>query len=414
MTRVLIIAGDVLPLPGYPTTGAGLRAWGLGQGLISQGFEVLYSMPEYYVRADSHGPERELCWHPADREKPIRLTKPDVIVACHWPAMPTRRQNVPIVLDLHGPHLMERYFWDRQQARSGVMEKISAFRNADFFICAGERQRYYFFNWLLLAGFPLESRLIRVVPVSLSPELPVRVNDNNAKQDTTFVYGGMFLPWQDPVRPLLTLTRTMTDLDRGSLLLFGGPHPIVKDSSGTFERLMQELDRHDRVRIMPSVPHDELIKRYMQAQVAFDVMEPNPERELAYTTRTVEYLWCGLPVIYTAYGELAGLIGSYDAGWLCAAHETERLRDIIKTVLTDPQACRDKSNNARKLVRECLTWDKTITPLADFCRKPSRSYPFEQVFPVPSSLSETEAVQRRPPWWQRLIKYWSHPTSSCV
>jgi hypothetical protein len=33
------------PFPGLPTTGAGLRAWGLGKGLESRGFKVSYLMP---------------------------------------------------------------------------------------------------------------------------------------------------------------------------------------------------------------------------------------------------------------------------------------------------------------------------------------------------------------------------------
>jgi len=37
MARILVISGDILPYPGFPTTGAGLRAWGLAKGLESRG-----------------------------------------------------------------------------------------------------------------------------------------------------------------------------------------------------------------------------------------------------------------------------------------------------------------------------------------------------------------------------------------
>ena len=43
--RVLVISSDILPYPGMPTVGSGLRAWGVGQGLKSRGHEVLFSMP---------------------------------------------------------------------------------------------------------------------------------------------------------------------------------------------------------------------------------------------------------------------------------------------------------------------------------------------------------------------------------
>jgi len=396
MTRILIVAGDVLPLPGYPTTGAGLRAWSIGQGLASQGFEVLYSMPEFHVRHNSHSDERDLAWHPNDREKPLRLTRPDVLVVCHWPAMPSRRLDIPVVLDLHGPHLMERCFWDRQEAKRGIMEKIRAFGNADFFVCAGQRQRYYFFNWLMLAGFELESALICVVPVSLSPHMPERVREQDPKHDLTMVYGGMFLPWQDPVQPLLALVKAMEETRRGKLLLFGGPHPIVQDKTGKFDRLLEQLGQHERVTIMPPVAHDLLLEHYSRAHIAFDLMGPNFERELAYTTRTIEYLWCGLPVIYNDYSELSPLIKKYDAGWLLPTSDDDRTMASLRDILAAPEPSLEKSSRARQLVRECLTWDKAIKPLADYCRAPFRTLPSSPLLPeqTPARIDKSSFVTR--------------------
>ena len=45
-TRIQVISGQPLPLPGCPTTGAGLRTWSLGEGLKQHGFEVVYSLPK--------------------------------------------------------------------------------------------------------------------------------------------------------------------------------------------------------------------------------------------------------------------------------------------------------------------------------------------------------------------------------
>jgi len=55
------------------------------------------------------------------------------------------------------------------------------------------------------------------------------------------------------------------------------------------------------VRFYPPTPRDKLINEYTGASVAWDVMARNPERELAFTSRTVEYL--GLPVVYNNYAE---------------------------------------------------------------------------------------------------------------
>lgn len=374
MKKILILAGDVLPFPGYPTTGAGLRAWSIGQGLSNAGFKVYYSIPEIYVKGNATA-ERELSWHPDDREKPIRLVKPDLIVVCHWPAMPDRKLDIPTILDLHGPHLMERRFWQPKQVTEGIIQKIKAFQKADFFTCAGERQRYYFMNWLLLAGFELTSSLIAVIPVSLSADIPNREFILSADNSPIIVYGGMFLPWQDPVMPIKTLLSAMNKTKKGKLHVFGGPHPLVKDSSGRFKNLMSLLKQHQRVSIMTSTPHEELISFYLKANIAFDLMLPNLERELAFTTRTIEYLWCGLPVIYNDSGELSNRIENANAGWIIPPDNPKNIEEKLCEILVKHDEINQRGINAQNLIRSELSWNKTMQPLIDFCNNPILNAP---------------------------------------
>ncbi|KPL09822.1 hypothetical protein AMJ85_05965, partial [candidate division BRC1 bacterium SM23_51] len=117
-------------------------------------------------------------------------------------------------------------------------------------------------------------------------------------------------------------------------------------------------------------PFDALVADYCRAAVALDLMERNAERELAFPTRTVIYLWCGLPVIHSNYTDLAPWIERYDAGWVVDPDDTGRLQQIVEAVLREPQVAREKGRNARRLVAERFTWDKTIAPLASWCREP--------------------------------------------
>ena len=45
--KVLLFCNDLMPFPGLPTSGGGLRCWQLYNGLKSQGFEVIASMPAF-------------------------------------------------------------------------------------------------------------------------------------------------------------------------------------------------------------------------------------------------------------------------------------------------------------------------------------------------------------------------------
>lgn len=372
--RVLVVSSDILPYPGMPTVGSGLRAWGIGQGLMSRGHEVLFSMPRAALtgREVIAPPEVvELAWEHHTLAAIVRAAEPDVVVVCNWPIMdllPTELVGVPVVLDQHGPHYLEREYQRFGDSDDNARRKINALRKADFFTCAGEKQLAYFQSWLERAGWTEKERREQAaaIPVSLSPELP----EHHPGDKVTFVYGGVFLPWQDPATGLSTLVAELDRRDKGKLYFFGGKHPVYPVDSGIFDALLAQLRKSPHVVASGMVSHDELIAKYARAHVAMDLMKRNPERELAFTTRTVEYLWCGLPVIYNDYAELGDYIREYDAGWIVNSEDREAIVAVLDEIFEHPARVVERSHNAQRLVRERLTWDKTITPLDAFVRHP--------------------------------------------
>jgi glycosyltransferase involved in cell wall biosynthesis len=392
MARVLVISGDILPYPGFPTTGAGLRAWGLAKGLESKGHDVLLAMPRSSVANMPRVPKKAEHLLYANEELPIFILahKPDVIVLQHWMLTTFLPESleIPLVIDLHGPLLIEIQFQENPILEHLKREKIQALQKADFFTCAGAKQKYYFLPWLMLAGFDLRQPIIDVIPVSLDPQLPQHVSQG----ETTFVYGGVFLPWQDPVLGLTTLAECLDRQNQGILKFFGGKHPVVVLPTVRFDQLITRLQHSPRVQIQQTIPRDQLIEAYCHAHVAIDLMQRNVERELAFTTRTVEYLWCGLPVIYNHYAELAGYIQAYEAGWTLDPMNPEALRAVITQILDSPELAAERGRNAQRLIQECLTWDKTIDPLDTFCRAPVKR---QKEKPLLSSASQSMGTQLR-------------------
>ncbi len=374
--RILLISSDVLPYPGMPTVGSGLRAWGLGHGLKSCGHEVLFSIPRAALSkwADIAPPELiDLAWEHHTLTSIIQRVAPDIVVVCNWPVMnavQVDQLTMPVVLDQHGPHYLERQHQGFGDPKGNRQKKIEALKKADFFSCAGQKQWAYFQTWLEEAGWSEEDRREKTgfIPVSLSPDLPPRQPD----EALTFVYGGVFLPWQDPTAGLFSLVEAMNEYQRGTLYFFGGKHPVYSVNSGIFEELLEQLERHPQVIAPGMVSHDDLMERYSKAHVAIDVMKRNQERELAFTTRTVEYLWCGLPVLYQDYAELSDYIKEYEAGWVVNPENPPEIKAALKEIFEQPELVAERSQNAQKLVRERLTWDKTISPLENFIRQPSR------------------------------------------
>jgi len=366
MNRVLVLTTEPLPLQGHVTTGAGLRAWGLAEGLRSRGLQVHIA-----TTAPGHSTAHVLSVKRNNLQQFIEAVKPDVIVMQHWGlvyALPPI--EIPMAIDLAGPHLLEREFWGTADPEKDKIEKITALSRADFIICGGERQRKYFSYYLAKAGFKESVDQIPVIPFSVPPE--EIEGEPKPESEMTFIYGGAFLAWQNPEKPILWLLDELEQAGKGRLLFYGGIHPTLDASSGRFSALYETLASHPRVTMKGWKPFDELVKAYAQeGHVALDLMERNAERELAYTTRTMIYLYCGLPVIYNNYSELSHLIESNCCGWCLDPEDEKGFRNLVRSLINDRAAALDLRSSARNAAK-AQTWDKTIGPLADFCQAPSR------------------------------------------
>jgi len=322
-------------------------------------------IPDKYGRiAHSGTPESQL--------EIVNKVNPEVVVYTHWPTV-LAELSVPSVLDLHGPHLLERHYQKYGTLARSIDSKLTAIARSDFYTCAGEFQKWYFIPWLEMAGvFDVASeKLIRSIPISVSPILPSPPDYQSLKQ-IKFIYAGIFLPWQDPFQSFAILRAAMKKRNRGVLAIYGGPHPIHPIPVTSFDELRRDVSGDGRVELRGLVPHDTLLKEYRNAHVALDLMKWNLERELAFTTRTVEYLSYGLPVIYNNYAELSGYIEKYKAGWCVDPEDPVAIREVVEQILDNPQELKEYSINAQTLVKENFTWDKTINPLVEFCKNPKK------------------------------------------
>ncbi|MBI3736085.1 hypothetical protein HY256_06195, partial [Candidatus Sumerlaeota bacterium] len=340
MSRVSIITTEPLPLEGWPTTGAGLRAWGLAQGLRSRGHEVRLFMPEDAAAgfAPPEGskpptkdfPEWVATISRAKLSEDSRVQDCDVLVLQHWGiARELGEVHVPLAVDLAGPHLLERKLWGSPDFEKDLLEKLSALREADFATASGEDQRLYFLPFLAMAGWEISAEdPLPVIPFSLEADpapAPPRAD--------RFIYGGFFLPWQDPSAALETALEEMDAAGKGELIFIGGAHPRMDVSRGKFDTLAAKLHANPRVRSFGPMAYEAYLALLREGGIALDLMKRNAERELAFTTRTVQYMACGLPVIHNNYSELAGWIQESGAGWTLDPNHGDSLRRLLRGLL---------------------------------------------------------------------------------
>lgn len=397
-TKILLLTTEPLPLPGLPTTGAGLRAWGLGFGLKSAGLtNVTMAFAADAVRGrevDTSAIPFVKVFERSRLREFIDAEAPDAVVLQHWGlANSLPPLKCPLAIDLAGPHLLERRLWGSKDPDGDLREKLAALARADYVVCSGEFQRHYFLPFLFQAGFDPLPNLCPVIPFSVSPDIP---SPSPSRDTSRFLFSGFFLPWQDPKATIEWTLEALTAREKGKLVVVGGPHPSGDVSGGGHDALAKLVDAHPRVERHGIMPFERLLGLMLGCGAAIDLMPRNPERELAFPTRTVVFLWAGLPVIHNDYDELAEPIARAKAGWTLDPADKAGFQRLIERLAGHGEDVIKRGEKAQELVRANYTWDRTIEPLAAWCARPAlRSGKRAPV--VPSASIERPAPAERAP-----------------
>lgn len=392
--KFLVFSTDLPPIPGFPTSGTALRTWNLAEGLIDNGHEVVYSCPRDAVNAfldkntqtgfQPHIRERinglkALSFDASNQSVLIDTHAPDAIICGHWPAWTLGRKPAqPLIIDLAGPHLLERHYQGEKDAEGGVIAKLSAISCADYFIVSGQKQKLYFLSFMLRAKIPQPEQRIAVIPMPLPEntfleENTAHFNPNFDCKNPSFIFGGVFLPWQDPSWGLSQLVESLERKKSGSLTMIGGPHPHYPIDSELYANLFKSLKENPYTKIFPLMPYDEFQEHMLSCDIALDLMGWNLERELAITIRSCTYLWSGIPVIYNDYSDLSTLIREYDAGWCVAPGDAESFQKIIDEIYSDNSVCLRKREGAIRLSKEQFNRAALTKKIVDLLKHPQVS-----------------------------------------
>ncbi|MCB0358077.1 MAG: hypothetical protein KDD44_00520 [Bdellovibrionales bacterium] len=399
--KILVFTTDMPPLPGLPTSGTALRTWGLAQGLAAHGHSVELSPPKSAHEGLVRNCDRESlsprlraeidelgsrAFDAGNQADIIASVRPDIILCGHWPALSLRtKPKQPVVVDLAGPHLLERHYQRMENQQGAIIAKLGVVATADYYIVSGPSQRLYFLSFLMRAGIRDAASRIAQITMPLDPRLPTP--HPVPEEFPRFVFGGVFLPWQDPSAALRHLSEDLSKRDRGSLTLIGGKHPNYAIDEGPYAALFSELAKNPRVSVNPMQPYEQFVQMLTSSDVALDLMAWNLERELALTIRSTTYLWSGVPVIYNDYADLGRLITHYDAGWTVSPSDKNALSMVLDEIFSSPEVVRRKSAHAQQLARDIFAWDRAVQPLLELLNSPvaPRSHESDIIVDCPES-----------------------------
>lgn len=372
--RILIVTCQALPDDVRPTTGGSLRAHNLGLALAECGHQVVFAVPKdsLYDNPQSTLPVLErIPYEINDLDSVIDQVGPELLLFANWGlAINSPRKDIPTITDMNGSLVLENYYRGRKDIFFDSIAKLRAFGCTDLVLAGSEAQKVYLTTWALAAGIPPGDLRIEVVPFSLAPEIPVK----RPQEGLQVVMAGYDWPWLQGVNSVKAVADELGQKENCYLQLFTARpdyNDVLEneDSSGDVSGQLHAM-RHERVVHHDAVCFDLLVETLAQSSLALDVWQKNPERELAFSSRTVAYLWAGLPVITGNYGELSQLIDEYQAGWLVNPENPAEIKAIIGSLMEHPATILEYQKNARRLFAERFSREKTIKPVDAFCRAP--------------------------------------------
>ena len=208
-------------------------------------------------------------------------------------------------------------------------------------IINGAKKRDYVVSWLDLAGCRDTPTAVVNMPVASQQATSRRVGG-----PLHAVISGYVQPWSHPGE---WSEAVVPFIDDGSLVL----HLLVGNRWGrrsarrALPPTFQLLASMPGVRSHGVMEYGDFRRFLSRCHLSIDLFSRNPERELAFVTRTSVSLACGLPAIHVPFTEVSELIRRFEAGWLVESTDLDGLTAALTEATHDPAVLAAKARRSQ-------------------------------------------------------------------
>jgi glycosyltransferase involved in cell wall biosynthesis len=419
--RTLVIASDTIAAS---MAGSGIRYWNLARVIGQQQPVTLATRspvdldPPAGVTIIPYGDDQ-----PDEHARNQRLARliesHDIVIAQHIPYYETDSDVLDtryLVIDLYAPWMLEKLEYARLDPEQGEPNRADdvAILNrllslGDFFICASERQRDFWFGALASAGRlelahaqrdPELRGLLDIVPFGLPDDPPVRTGPGPRRtipgigpEDTVILWNGGMWNWLDPLTAIRAVALLVDDMPRLRLVFMGVRSPVARvapmgivDEARSLANDLGLLDRH--VFLNDWVPYHERQNWLLDADLALSLHLANLESRFAYRTRMLDLLWCGVPAVATTGDVLAEIVESEQIGKTAPPADPESVAAAMREALDPESQAAMRGRLARLAARH--TWEQVAAPLLAYCAAPRRGGSARGTSPVDQYIHRLE------------------------
>jgi glycosyltransferase involved in cell wall biosynthesis len=388
MKKVLALSTSPFPYRNNITDGPGYRAWNLLQEVSKKHEVVILSLYESFhlklhnefevlednisVKCIGHNPGRIA--------RQIEDERPDLLYL-PWSSTPflsRLNRKIPTIIDYVGAGLLEDYVTKGYISTALMKMKLNSFWQGDFFITAGQRERYYLLG-LMVASKKLcyrvynqKNPLINVIPMTPPQKTPILKEQVIEKKsgEIVFLVAGAFLPWYDYHTFFEALKILIIEgMKNFKVIIMGGN---IRDPKfeASVRRIGDVEGLRDKLIFTGIVPFKARENYYLSADAAVNIPSVNIEDELSVRTRIVDYIWSNLPIISPANDEYSSLVIHKDAGFKYTAGDSQSLSATFSQVMNQPSKLEQAKSRMPSLLENEFNIGKYFTLLESFIDNP--------------------------------------------
>jgi hypothetical protein len=304
----------------------------------------------------------------------------------------TQRDDLPLVVDLYDPFLIENLNYHRELGFAPFTTDHETWRlqmgRGDLFLCSSEEQRLYYLGWLSALGRvnplaveddPQLQRLIVELPFgtpeTTAPTPPPRSEVlPGVDDDAPVLYFGGIYDWYEPATVLDAMPVLLEHNPNTVLVFVEHPHPELTPlgEAGRVRALAEGRGwLGSTVRFEPWRPYDRRFEIAQVADIAVVTHRPGLETDLSLRTRLVDLMWLGLPVVVTEGGTMARVVTEAGAGLVVPSGDGGAVAAAVTKLLGDEKR-RGRAAAAGRRWAADRRWSVVAAPLLEFAAKPWR------------------------------------------
>ncbi|MFA5400918.1 MAG: glycosyltransferase family 4 protein [Dehalococcoidia bacterium] len=125
---------------------------------------------------------------------------------------------------------------------------------------------------------------------------------------------------------------------------------------------MKELVAAGTLKILERVPHNEVFKYIRLSSIGW---RPGPPFQEGISTKTLEYMACGIPVVSSDVSIISRIIRESECGILVDPYNAKEHAHAILHLLDHPEEARHMGENGRKAVMQKYNWEIEEKKLLD-------------------------------------------------